>query len=421
MPINRAPDRLAVLEAMVRKERELEEAAMAQNPLAGRTAAELSGPTGIAELGRRYGAPSPYGQGQAFTTPEGVKHIRGPGAAVLEMPATFDNTYSPQDQKKIQALYNDRSKVSTDPELDRDEQSRQSALDEIDAEISRIPKLSPIMRQPTPQQQAESKIVTLNNKQYFFDGKNIEPLVDPKVEQTQNDQWEKTFETMLQKEDAYTTEAAKVPFNVKVQRAKVKADIIHGRISDRSAAMIPQLDELWQTQMNYLKSGGFWGRQKKKTVEREEVVDIREAYVAKAKERYAMTEEEARYDFMLRWQKAQANPDDPFNFLLPKMTDDDESEMARSTASFIQAGSPNLSDLSPTDLLPDKYAQGKFGYIPRGGGIVKTGEGTATITPATTAAPSATVEVKDQKGDVYRLPANELQEALQSGYTLVER
>jgi len=373
MPINISTNSLAVLEAMTRKQRELEAAATAQNPLAGKTAAELEGPQGLAELGNRYGAPSPYGQGVAFTTPEGVKHIRGPGPAVLEMPSNYTNDYSPQDQKKIQALNNDRSRIATDPELDRDEQARQSALDEIDTQISRIPKLSPIMREPSAQQKFDATVVTTpDGRQGYFDGKKFTPFDEDKSQEAWRDAYAKSRDRIMKDEAKEATlKDARPPKSPTLihREAKLEADVLLGKVQmpEPGQGLSPELGDEWKLSLARLKPK--WHLGSKRANEKEMKAEMAD-YIVRAVQK-DVPAEVATADFLMRWKEA-AEGENIGQDIVAEMSDAMKKEAQYGFLDTLEAGGAAATP------RPDPFAFG----VPRGGGTVTNEAGTATITPA---------------------------------------
>ena len=106
----------------------------------------------------------------------------------------YSTMYSPHDQKLIERLYNARSQYAVDEELTEGE--RQSALDMIDAKISRVPRLSPMMQQPSPQQVFEKSIVTdpVTGQRGFFDPKSGKfNSINAEVNNKQRDLWLKQY------------------------------------------------------------------------------------------------------------------------------------------------------------------------------------------------------------------------------------
>ncbi|MBE3035833.1 MAG: hypothetical protein IMZ70_01920, partial [Candidatus Atribacteria bacterium] len=118
------------------------------------------------------------------------------GPLVIER---LSSEYSPADQKKITQLYQARSEAITDPENSPEE--KQAFADKFDAMISIVPKMPPMMREPTPQQTFESSIVTdpATQQRGFFDPKSgkFNPLVDPKIAQEENDKFNERFQKNL--------------------------------------------------------------------------------------------------------------------------------------------------------------------------------------------------------------------------------
>ena len=146
----------------------------------------------LADMTARYGAPEIVGaEGtmREFTLPDMSRrtYTEKGDLTSCELPPHYTNRYSPYDQKKLERFYQARSQVSTDPEVTEDE--RQQAFDEIDAAISKIPTLAPIMAQPSPQHQAESNIVNIDGTKYFYDGKSLKPLEAPKAQQDKQKLW----------------------------------------------------------------------------------------------------------------------------------------------------------------------------------------------------------------------------------------
>jgi len=87
--------------------------------------------------------------------------------------ANYREQYSAHDQRQIERMYEARSKVATNPDLTEEE--RQSFFDKIDADISRVPRLTPMMQEPSPQQMFEKTIVTdpVTGARGFFDPKSM--------------------------------------------------------------------------------------------------------------------------------------------------------------------------------------------------------------------------------------------------------
>ena len=322
----------------------------------------------MAELEKKYGKYRNVTLGREFVLPSGVKETYSPSGDFVakELPPHYTNNYLPADQKKLERFYKERSDIATDPSVNEDE--RQQAIDKVDAMISKVPRITPMMKQPSAQQKAESQLVTIEGNKYFYDGKTLKPLETDKAVQEQQQAYNKTYETYLNgliKNDEY----AKVPTPVLARRARMFADQVHGRAPDRPKAMSPKLDELWQVMMNQLDSMGTPG----KRAVAKEMPEVVNKYVQYAMSAYGMEWQEAMYDVMLRWENSTNDPDDPFNWLLPKMSDEDKRVLSRSRAEYIKNGSTHIKDLPMEELLPEGET------LRRGEGKVTVGDKTATV------------------------------------------
>ena len=288
-----------------------------------------------------YSVPTPEGGMASLSESGGVNSIT--------LPAHYTNEYSSYDQKQIEKLYRDRSQAATDPELTAEE--RQLALDKIDAMISKVPRLSPIMKEPTAQEKFNASIVTdpvTGRKGTINKNGVFEPLEDDKVRQAQQDKYDQTVQKFLSQMISDDKDG-KIPLDIKIRRAKQVADNIYNTSKAPSPGIIPKLNDLWITQMNKIDYGGLFNKKGDKLTYRQ-MKDVRALYTKAAIEKYGMTEEEALFDFMLRLQEAQNNPDDPFNKILPKLTDEQEKEYSRVIADKVKANSVHIKDM-PDDLL----------------------------------------------------------------------
>lgn len=114
------------------------------------------------------------GQFREFQSPDMTRrtYTEAGDLTSIELSPFYQNEYSPYNQRQIEKLYETRSKAAMNPELTEEE--RQAFFDKIDTDISKVPRLTPIMRQPTPQQVFEQAIVTdpITGTRGFFNPKS---------------------------------------------------------------------------------------------------------------------------------------------------------------------------------------------------------------------------------------------------------
>lgn len=408
----------------------------------------------MVERAERFGEPEETTLGREFTLPSGVKktYTEGGEQTALTVPSymteperytprsrgqiellhrirsgtasgeisNYKEQYSPKDQKRIERLLNDRSDFSVDPDVTEEEKQR--ALDVIDAEISKIPRLSPMMREPTAQQKYEASIVTDPvTGQRGIVGKDgtLKPLIDTKIQQTQQDQYEKTFQSALDKELGAAEDIAEkgdaVPYTTSVRRARRFADTVHERLPERPTTILPELDELWTETMNILDWKG-WNGKRAKT---KDMPDTRERYVNNARDIYGFTAEEALYDWTLRRQNSMSDPDDPFNFLFPEtMTEQERQESSRIISDYIKAGSTHIAGMPDEAFLPQRAETIEGQGLRVGEGRVTGEGGTTRVYKGIVVGPDEIIVRKG--GKEYKLPAIQREEAIKEGYEVVE-
>lgn len=285
-----------------------------------------------------------------------LKVLRGLRQIVAKnepVPENYKQLYSPQDQQLIEQYEAKRSQISNDPELEESE--RQALYDKIDARISAIPHISPQMQEPTLQQRFEASVVTdpTTGLRGTFDPKTgkFNAIEADTVTQKQQEAYSKTYESMLSKYLG-NKDYKEIPEPVLIQRAKNATDLVHGRISERPTAMSPKLDELWQVMMSRLDAMGTAG----KKATSKEMPEIINKYVDYAVKSYGMSWQQAMYDVMLRWDQSLNNPDDSFNWLLPPMSNNDKTVLARAKSEYIKSTSTYIKDVPSNDLLPSSMS-----------------------------------------------------------------
>jgi len=377
MPITNT---LTVLGAILAQEEERKRQEMLQaSTVAGKPPSAIPAPGPLAEMEARYGRGEVAGTSgtmRSYTDARGFTRTYSAGGSQfsLQIPTHYTNDYSPQDQKKIEKLYKDRSDIATDPELDRDEEARQAALDEIDRQISRVPRVTPIMKQPTPQEQFNSTIVTTpDGQQGYWDGKKFTAFSEGKGDQAYRDAYSKYLDAKMKAE---ADKEDPRPWDVLHREAKLQADLQFGRVAmpEPSQGLNPALNDEWTNSLANLKpKWHLGGRQANEKEMKAEMA----SYIQRAI-KLGVSPEIAAADYLQRWKDA-ADGAAPGRDIVSKMSDAMKKEAQYAYLDTIQAG-PEQSQGSPQG--PDMFAAGPLGEVPRGGGIVSREGGTTTVTPA---------------------------------------
>jgi hypothetical protein len=139
----------------------------------------------------------------AFTDPTGMTRTFAPrGQQVsMQLPTHYTNDYSPEDQKRIENLYRQRSEIALDPDLNNNEDARQQALDQVDTELSSIPHLSPEMREPSAQQQFDAALVQGPDGQMgTWNGEKFSPIESSKAESQAKADRQKQYSSFFNRE-----------------------------------------------------------------------------------------------------------------------------------------------------------------------------------------------------------------------------
>lgn len=262
--------------------------------------------------------------------------------------ANYKTLYSPQDQRTVEKLYNARSSASADRELNDNE--RQQFLDSIDEKISKVPRLSPMMREPTAQQKYEASIVkdpvtgqrgTIGN-----DGK-FNPLIDPKIQQARTERRADALDKNLDAEMTADKDD-EIDFDVKLNRAQMRTAAQFGELDLKRNSYKPELDTLWENTMNSLD----W-RSIRQTTSKKMLL-FRNRYIENAVANNGVSAAEAGYDFMLRWNNAERNPDDKYNFLVPAFNKDNRRDLMYVATGVKSEGDKNYANSTFEDFAPRK-------------------------------------------------------------------
>lgn len=250
--------------------------------------------------------------------------------------------YTPADQRKVEKLYRDRSAWATDPEAGPEE--REAAFDMIDAQISRVPKMPPIMREPTAQQKFDASIVTApDGMKGTFEPKTGKflPLESSKAREKEDEEHRKRLGIHI----ATLVKANEDPDNKNprdykqlLDQAKWMADAEFGRVKLRTDAIKPELDTLWQAKMSKLDEIGLF---KNKRASNEQMIEVMRSYVQNAMAFKGVTESEAKYDFTQRWIDALGGGQ--YNDLVPKMSADMKRKARFVAASTVVENDPDLA------------------------------------------------------------------------------
>ena len=394
--------------------------------------AELRRTTRQGEMSARqqqFGAPQDVALGKQFTEPSGIKRTYSEGGEQQSMTlpsymvepdlfpsdrerlkllhkvrsgvatgdiVNYKDQYGPKDQKRIERLFEARSEALTDPEATEDE--RQRAIDMIDTQISRVPKRSPIMQEPTPQQKFDASFVTdkATGKRWLYDSKTgkFEPMEDQKVAQAETDKYNERFFKNLDAirknnteliNEGLINEGDSMDDPAMVDMARAMTDNEMGKTKGRRDSSMPEMDAAWSTTMADLNiENGF----KPKKASEELMLAAMDQYVKMGIGK-GMREVDAKADFLQRWESALGGG--PYQALVPKM-----STETRNKAQVVKAGT-----VREDDPISQQYGLGR-------------GEGKAMKVS------NGQVEVVNPSGEEGWIPLEDLDEALEEGYTLAQ-
>jgi len=296
--------------------------------------------------------------------------------------------YTPFDRRKIEKLYDERSKIATDPELTEDE--RQSFLDDVDERISMVPPVSPQMKEPTAQEQFDASLVkapdgtpgTFNPR----DGK-FSPLT-PAGDDQQTQIQDLAFKIFMAQDDE-----AK---NIGIAETQARRFIIGREVND-----IPGVfDAVWNDMMSKLYEDN-WGKISREKMD-EKLIEYRNMAMG-----MGVPQQVATYDFMQKW-KEETKKKRTWVWV-PSFPKEYEKRLTKPTAAPPVGGAkaqpaPEAQPFAAVGGVEVPVGGGPRGSVTVGGKTVRTGN----------------VIVQDKSGKKFFLPASQLNDALAKGYKLVE-
>jgi hypothetical protein len=306
----------------------------------------------------------------------------------IGLPLHYTNEYSPQDQRKIEKLYKERSDIATDPDLDPE--AKQYGLDQKDIEIGRVPHhITPMMREPTAQEKFDQSIVTAPDGTQGVINKSgaFAPFEASKQEQSYQDR-RKDLTNMLMRDEDITK---KMTFPEIQDLAENLAKREYGRLErpdESETGLAPELTNLWAQTMVTLEDD-VTGRATEK-----QMLKAMRGYIQKALS-MGIPPEVAEADFLRRWEAAEEKISFWKDDVVAPMSDELKRKAKYKT---VGAVTPKQDDVL-------------FG--------LSRGEGTVTVDGKTVSTTPGTVRVKDRKGRTGTVPAEDLEEAMAEGYTLV--
>jgi len=309
----------------------------------------------MSALTEQFGAPKDVTLGKEFTMPDMSRKTFSESGEqrALELPPSFSNDYSPYDQKQIEGLYKTRSEYATDPELD--EQERQQAFDKIDAQISRVPRLSPMMKEPTEQQKVDARIVTVDGVKYYSDGKSLKPVNAEAVKaKTAQDEAiakrAQVFFTDIKKaNDEAVTKTNDLPRSNEsmFEESRMMAQQEAGLIKP-SGSKMPELDPVWTMFKSALDDKlNSQGR-----ATESQMIELMEGFTFYA-DNMGISAADAKYSFLQYWQKAIDNGDP----IVAKMSPKTQRRMWTVGADTIDPGGVMRSRIAEIDGL--RVGEGK--------------------------------------------------------------
>jgi len=386
----------------------------------------------MSALTEQFGAPKDVTLGKEYTLPDMSRKTFSEGGdqRALELPPSFSNDYSPYDQKQIEGLYKTRSEYAMDRDLD--EADRQRAFDKIDAEISKVPRLSPIMREPTAQQKFEASIVTdpITGQRGII-GKDgmIKPIIDPKIQQEENDAYNlrffKNLDAIRKINNSGLTERPMgyetMDEPAMVEMARAQTDLEMGKTKGRRDTSMPEMDATWQNTMADMTIDNEF---KAKKASEEQMLLAMDQYIQIAKGK-KIREVDAKADFLQRWQSAIGGG--TFQSLVPKMTVETQNMAKVVMADTVREDDPisqqyglrrgeSKVTVQNQELPPELDAV--WGSLSNSD---KKAVRKALASGANTMLPMENRMIKVEKGgEQFYVPILQIGEAKASGYTVVE-
>lgn len=263
--------------------------------------------------------------------------------ATGQIPENYKTMYSPQDLRMIEKLQQARSEAATNPELE--EYERQSFYDRIDAQISKVPRLSPMMKERTAQQKVDASTVEVDGIKYFYNGESLKPInaeadkakaeLNKAVQSRQKELYNQ-FGTEDDKRIAADDMFIPRSPGAKTEQALTQARIEYGLQEERWPSINPVMDGQWEAIL--ANSDVYGGLTASRMTS--EVMD-RHIEVGK---RRGLSTEEAKNDLLQRWLRGTQGGVG-YN-KLPRMNED-----IRKKINFVNVDtnlSPNDQDVADT-------------------------------------------------------------------------
>jgi len=389
----------------------------------------------MSALTEQFGAPKDVTLGKEYTLPDMSRKTFSEGGdqRALELPPSFSNDYSPYDQKQIEGLYKTRSEYAMDRDLD--EADRQRAFDKIDAEISKVPRLSPMMKEPTAQQKYDATIVTDSvTGQRGVVGKDgtITPVIDPKIQQAEidayNDRFFKNLTELRRVNNLGLTEQAtgyeKMDDPSMIDMARAMTDNEMGKAKGRRDTSKPELDATWSTTMADLRIDNDT---KPTKVSEEQMLTAMDQYIQIACNKDVnLRPIDAKADFLQRWEAAIGGG--PYQSLVAKMTPETREKVQVAKADVVRENDPisqqyglrrgeSKVTVQNQELPPEVDAVwGKLSNSDKVAVRKVLAEGANTMQPME----KRMISVTNPNGKKGKIPVVDLNEAIAEGYRISE-
>jgi hypothetical protein len=314
-----------------------------------------------AEAAFRFGAagiqPTPGVplEGTLEPGPEGsiwLRRYTGPAESKIR-PLILEklSNYSPEDQKNIKQILQDRSRIAQSPDLSPAD--RQVALDLKDAQLSTIPKAPPILQEPDAQEQLETRNVKgPDGRDYYLDHQgNPKPY---EVDNAEQEEQNARRDFILKRVEQRSKEQADVAFtgdkvstSVMAQEAASIWDTVNNPMREEDS-FIQELQPLWLETMQLLDTG--------KKVSEQQMLDAMENYALQAQAR-GVPAEDARNDFLQHWQSALGGGDQ-YSPIVPNISKRTQQVIRDTATDSVRRNDPdarqeprNIEDLSFNELM----------------------------------------------------------------------
>jgi len=295
-----------------------------------------------------------------------------------------------------------------------------------------VPRLSPIMREPTAQQKFEASIVTdpITGQRGII-GKDgmIKPIIDPKIQQEENDAYNlrffKNLDAIRKINNSGLTERPMgyetMDEPAMVEMARAQTDLEMGKTKGRRDTSMPEMDATWQNTMADMTIDNEF---KAKKASEEQMLLAMDQYIQIAKGK-KIREVDAKADFLQRWQSAIGGG--TFQSLVPKMTVETQNMAKVVMADTVREDDPisqqyglrrgeSKVTVQNQELPPELDAV--WGSLSNSD---KKAVRKALASGANTMLPMENRMIKVEKGgEQFYVPILQIGEAKASGYTVVE-